>query len=191
MISTYSLVASPRYKRTILTLDQYSIDEINFWKENLTEANIRGSFSNNLSNCFVYSDASGTDCGAHMTLNHEFICHNMWTKEESGKSYTWRELYAIEFALEFFCTVLENLNVEWFTDDQAATKIVEVGSMRNDIHTSTLALRIFQICIKHKIISDIHWVPRSEVERADFISRIIDLDDWQISHSFFTLLENL
>ena len=111
-----------------------------------------------------------------MALNHELICHNMWTEEESGKSSTWRELYAIEFALESFCTVLKNSHVKWFTDSQAAAKIVEVGSMRTDLHT--LALRIFEICIKHKILLDIQWVPRSEVERADFISRIIDTDDW-------------
>ena len=61
--------------------------------------------------------------------------------------------------------------------------------MRTDLHT--LALRIFEICIKHKILLDIQWVPRSEVERADFISRIIDTDDWQISNSCFALLENL
>ena len=124
-----------------------------------------------------------------MALNHEFICHNMWTEEETGKSSTWRELCAIEFALESFCTVLKNSHVKWFTDSQAAAKIVEVRSMRTDLHT--LALRIFEICIKHKILLDIQWVPRSEVERADFISRIIDADDWQISNSCFALLENL
>ena len=170
-------------------LDQYSVDEVNFWRVNLENANIRYCFSNSLPNCFVYSDASGTGCGAHMALNHEFVCHNMWTEEESGKSSTWRELYAIEFALESFCTVLKNSHVKWFTDSQAAAKIVEVGSMRTDLHT--LALRIFEICIKHKILLDIQWVPRSEVERADFISRIIDTDDWQISNSCFALLENL
>ena len=168
-------------------LDQYSVDEVNFWRVNLENANIRYCFSNSLPNCFVYSDASGT--GAHIALNHEFICHNMWTEEESGKSSTWRELYAIEFALESFCTVSKNSHVKWFTDSQAAAKIVEVGSMRTDLHT--LALRIFEICIKHKILLDIQWVPRSEVERADLISRIIDTDDWQISNSCFALLENL
>ena len=69
-------------------LDQYSVDEINFWRVNLENANTRYCFSNSLPNCFVYSDASGTGCGAHMALNHELICHNMWTEEETGKSST-------------------------------------------------------------------------------------------------------
>ena len=45
-------------------------------------------------NCFVYSDASGTGCGAHMTLNQEYRCHTMWSENERMKSSTWRELYA-------------------------------------------------------------------------------------------------
>ena len=24
------------------------------------------------------------------------------------------------------------------------------------------------------------WVPRSQVQRADFLSRVIDVDDWQV-----------
>ena len=36
-----------------------------------------------------------------------------------------------------------------------------------------IALRILEICIKHKILLNIQWVPQAQVERADFISRII------------------
>jgi hypothetical protein len=170
-------------------LDQYSVNEIEFWRENLSAANVRHCFTNNAPHCFIYSDASGTGCGAHMTLNQDYICHNMWSKEEGAKSSTWRELYAIKYALESFCTTLENSHVKWFTDNQGAAKIVEVGSMRSDLQT--LALRIFQICTQYKILLDIQWVPRTEVTKADFISRIIDLDDWQITRSLFDHLENL
>ena len=38
---------------------------------------------------------------------------------------------------------------------------------------------------------DIQWVPRNEVAKADFISRFIDVDNWQISHSLFLQLERL
>jgi len=33
------------------------------------------------------------------------------------------------------------------------------------------------------------WIPRTKLDRADFIYRIIDVDDWQITTSFFELLD--
>ena len=38
---------------------------------------------------------------------------------------------------------------------------------------------------------NIIWVPRNEVAKADFNSRFIDVDDWQISRSLFLQLETL
>ena len=99
---------------------------------------------------FVYCDASGTGCGAHMTLNQEYICHTMWSENERMKSSTWRELYATEFALRSFCGELKDSRVKWFTDNRAAAKIVEAGSMRYDLQCFTLP--IFQICLAY------HWI---------------------------------
>ena len=112
-----------------------------------------------------------------------------WSENEGMKSSTWRELYAIEFALRSFCGELKDSRVKWFTDNRAAAKIVEVGSMRYDLQC--FALRIFQICLAYKISFDIQWVPRNDVAKADFISRFIDVDDWQISRSLFLQLESL
>ena len=61
--------------------------------------------------------------------------------------------------------------------------------MRKDLHF--LCLKVFQTCLLHKISLEIQWIPRSEVQRADYISRLIDTDDWQISTQFFELLEEL
>ena len=41
-------------------------------------------------------------------------------------------------------------------------------------------MAIFEVCFKHGIKLEVDWVPRSLNERADFISRIIDHDDWII-----------
>ena len=77
----------------------------------------------------LYSDASATGGGAFFDFNNDFVCHKMWTENESFQSSTWRELSVIEFALQSFASVLEGSHVKWFTDSQAAAKIVEVGSM--------------------------------------------------------------
>ena len=61
------------------------------------------------------------------------------------------------------------------------------GSMRSDLHA--IALEIFQFCTNDGIELELQWIPRTEIERADYISRIIDIGDWQISANCFMSLE--
>ena len=169
-------------------MNEYSVREVYFWKYNLSQANIRHCFDMVSANIFVYSDASASGCGGHVTLNQEHICHRMWNDEERRKSSTWRELAAIDFALQSFCPLLKNSSVKWFTDNQAAARIVESGSMRKDLHF--LCFKVFQTCLLHKISLEIQWIPRSGVQRADYISRLIDTDDWKISTQFLSFLKD-
>ena len=81
---------------------------------------------------FVYSDASASGGGAYITCSNDYVSQ-MWLENECLQSSTWRELSFIEFALQSFASVLEGSHVKWFTD-QAAAKIIEVGSMKLDLH---------------------------------------------------------
>ena len=82
---------------------------------------------------------------------------------------------------------LNSSYVKWFSDSQNALKIIQVGSMRSDLHP--IALEIFQFCANNGIELEVQWIPRTEIERADYVSRIIDVDDWQISADCFMSLE--
>lgn len=56
-----------------------------------------------------------------------------------------------------------------------------------------IAIRIYQICIENKIELAIQWIPRNELQRADAISRFIDiddLDDWQITPGLVLYLDS-
>ena len=64
----------------------------------------------------------------------------MWSENERVQSSTWKEL-SVEFSLQSFASVLEGSHVKWFTDNQAAAKIVEVGNMKLGLHK--MARRIF------------------------------------------------
>ena len=77
----------------------------------------------------------------------------MWTEFESSQSSTWRELDAIEFSLQAFVPVREGSHIKWFTDDQAAARIVEVGSMKLDSHS--MARSILNICIQSGIYLEV------------------------------------
>ena len=69
--------------------------------------------------------------------------------------------------------------MKWFRDSQAAAKIVETGSMQLELHK--MAIDIFNFSLEHGLTLDIQWIPREQNTRADFISDLIDPDDWQIT----------
>ena len=79
-------------------------------------------------------------------------------------------------ALESLAPVLERSLVKGFTDSQTATKILEVRSKKLDLHR--LAIKIFQFCAKHSIRLEVQWIPQTENEKADYISLLLEFDDW-------------
>ena len=170
-------------------MDPYCIEELYFWKSNLNSIKVRDCFLFNKPQRFAYSDASATGCGSVITLNEDCVCHKLWEPSERSKSSTWRELAAIDFSLESFAPILEGSLVKWFTDSQTAARIIEVGSMKLDLHR--LVIKIFQFCAEHSIRLEVQWIPRTENEKADYISRLLDFDDWQITHDLFLSLEEL
>ena len=130
-------------------MDSYCIEELYFWKNNLNSIKVRDCFLFNKPQRFAYSDASATGCGSVITLNEDCVCHKLWEPSECSRSSTWRELAAIDFALESFAPILEGSLVKWFTDSQTAARVIEVGSMKLDLHR--LAIKIFQFCAERSI----------------------------------------
>ena len=156
-------------------MDSYCVEELYFWKNNLNSIKVRDCFLFNKPQRFAYSDASATGCGSVITLNEDCVCHKLWEPSECSMSSTWRELAAIDFALESFAPILEGSLVKWFTDSQTAARIVEVGSMKLDLHR--LAIKIFQFCAERSIRLEVQWIPRTENETIGK-SRMISFKVW-------------
>lgn len=181
-------IATSQFWDIPFELDDYCKEEILYWNENLPLLQSRSCFVNKGPHILIYSDASSTGCGAFVQLDNQQTCHKLWDTIEAGESSTWRELTAIKFSIEAFLPIIQNTHVKWYTDSQTAAKIVEIGSMKLNLHR--LAISIFRLCLKNHIILDIQWIPRSENHKADYISRIIDTDDWQITDQCFRLIEH-
>lgn len=88
---------------------------------------------------------------------NEKIFHKTWSKHESVMSYTWRELKAIQLAVELFAGAFIGKRLLWHTDNQNCVKIVQRGSTK--IHLQKLALDIFSKCIENSISFSISWIP--------------------------------
>ena len=48
-----------------------------------------------------------------------------------------------------------------------------------------LALDLFATCLSNRITVDIQWIPRTEYQEADGISKMINYDEWEYTQAFF------
>ena len=53
-----------------------------------------------------------------------------------------------------------------------------------------IAMNIFNTCLANNIKLDVQWIPRTWNEQADFISRLIDPDDWGVSQQLVQLIND-
>ena len=135
----------------------------------------------------VFSDASATACGGYTVGLSDSIVHRSWQPDEICKSSAWRELTGVYTVLQASTHVLRGHIVKWHTDNKAVVSIVDKGSMNKELHD--IALNIFKLCRNVNIMIFMEWLPRSLNEKADYVSKIVDWDDWGVSQEFFDCLD--
>ena len=92
-------------------------------------------------------------------------------------------ILAVRKVLQSFASKLVGLCVKWHTDNRNVVRIIDVGSRKSRLQEE--AKRIFEICVLRGISSQPEWVPKPRNEKADYLSRIVDFEDWFVSHSIF------
>ena len=117
------------------------------------------------------------------------VAHGCWKEHEVKHSSTWRELVAVARVMESVANKLGGTRVRWFTDNQNVVRILQVGSGK--AHLQVEALRVFDLCVQYQIHLEPEWVPREENQLADYLSRIVDYDDWFLNPEVFSMLESL
>ncbi|XP_068203660.1 uncharacterized protein [Palaemon carinicauda] len=165
-----------------------SIEQLRFWQSHLKLVNIVDLFEQVKWSRIVFSDASHSGYAGYEVNTINGVSHGQWTAVEAVQSSTWRELVAVLRVLQSLSKVLASHRVKWFSDNQAVTSIVKKGSMKK--HLQDIAIEIFRVCTRNSIMLELEWVPRSENDKADYLSRIVDNDDWGISVELFQLLQS-
>ena len=168
-------------------LDLPSRKELIFWRENLFRLNSR-PLSEDVRPVtrIAYSDASSLGCAAYLSMDDFPVAHKNWDPLEMSQSSTWRELHCVYFALQSFALRLSISSVKWFTDNQAVPIIVDSGSMKEELHK--LSVDIFYVTRDYNIDLDVEWIPRSLNDKADYLSKIVDCDDWKVKDCYFYAL---
>ena len=173
-----------------LPLNEKIKSEFLFWQDNIDRLNVYQCFPREgpILVDLIEGDASSTGCGG--ILNDDKVAAKIFDDIERKQSSTYREISNIHFSLVSFLSNIKIRSVTFKTDSQSAAKICKIGSMNAVLQH--FAEAIFEICFSNNIKLNVEWIPRSQNEKADAISRLadaIDVDDWKTSDSFFKILD--
>ena len=185
--SLYSVLSSRRLWCQLLVLSPEARDELLFWQRQINLFNGQNIWPSPSAVRVVYSDASNTGYSGYCVEYGGHVAHRQWTEQEAQQSSTWRELRAVRLVLESFAKELCNQRVRWFSDNQNVVRIVLYGSRKAILQVEALA--IFGVCVSSCIRLEPEWIPREENEKADFISRLVDHDDWRLNPAVFRELD--
>ena len=83
--------------------------------------------------------------------------------------------------------MISNYLVKWFTDRKSVVQIIKSGSRKAELQVQ--ALEIFNTCLSRRVSIEMEWIPRTENEQADTISKIQNPDDWELSFKIFYEIE--
>ena len=181
-------IASAQNENLHISLEDKCIEELTFWRDNVMHLNSRYIFASPKVHTIMCSDASAVASGAIISVGNH-IAHKNWSPSEKTQSSTWRELETMRFAINSFIPLLQNSRVKLFTDSQSAAHIIEVGSMKHELHS--IAIKIFHLCLTHRISLEVQWIPRSLNDQADYISKWVDTEDWSITDTFFNAINDI
>ena len=163
--------------------------ELDFWRNRVSDYNAHPFWRAPSAVRVVYSDASDTGFGGYMVEHGPCTAYGQWSPEEAAKSSTWRELTAVYRVLHSMAAKLQDSRVRWFTDNQNVVRILQVGSRKE--HLQKVALDVFSLSMNNHIHLEPEWIPRELNERADYLSRIVDYDDWKLNPVVFGVLEQV
>ena len=188
--SQIAIASAPTWESNI-TLTPEIHQEISFWIERIDTLNLKCFEIQRPPNYIniISSDASDTGCGS--ILNSKYKALRLFSEFERLTHSTWRELLAVDHALKSFLSEIQYSKVKFFVDNKSAARILDVGSMKYELHR--IAMDVFFLCITNGISLEIEWIPRTENEAADAVSReaaVVDTDDWSITKNFFNILNN-
>ena len=185
----YALLNSRTYWCRLLEISAEAKAEMHFWLNQVDHINGQEIWHSPSALRVVYSDASATGYGGFTVEHGCHIAHGAWSDNQAAKSSTWRELRAVRMVLESLIPKLKNECILWFSDNQNVVRIMEIGSKKPELQEEAFA--IFSIAAQNLIRIEPQWIPRSENQQADYLSRLKDIDDWQIQPLIFSQLDGL
>ena len=154
------------YWDEIINMNGKAKVEIKFWLNNCHSLPQKRFFAKNvLPNKIVYTDTSSFACAGFTVETYTRVVHKMWSSKEALKSSTYRKLKAVFITLFSLQEVFQNRLVKMYTDNQNVVRITNTGSVKSELQS--LAIEIFNLCIRKNISLEVEWIPREQNQTAD------------------------
>jgi hypothetical protein len=115
-----------------------------------------------------------------------FYVHRNLTYAERATDSNERELIAAVELILGCLQYIKNSNFTLHFDNMNAAGVLEKGSSK--FRLQNYAIYIANICQKNNIILKTVWIPRSLNYAADFLSKMVDYDDFSVEDDFFQLV---
>ena len=166
------------------------INEVHFWRLNLNRFNCLPIIYQEMPHVYISSDASNYALAAYYVLEQtQSINFKNFSPDEAAQSSTWREIFAIYFALKSFDKNINSKYICWQTDNYPASIIVSSDS--NKQHLQKLVESIYDLTVFGCAKLDVQWVPRKQNSIADTLSKMYDFEDWETTNTLFKYLNRV
>ncbi|GAQ91382.1 DNA Adenine methyltransferase [Klebsormidium nitens] len=171
-------------------LDSAALGELRFWRSQLSRFESRDIWRKHSVLCVLYYDAGGQGWGGHLDIGSEqHKAHGSWEPHEvhGVASSTWRELTGLLRLLRAFRPLLSDCTVVARGDALNVFSILSKGGSAKE-HLQSVCLELFSLCSEQRIELRPEWLPREENARADYLSKVRDVDDFGLSAEAFAFI---
>ena len=166
------------------------INEVHFWRLNLNRFNCLPIIYQEMPHVYISSDASIYALAAYYVLEQtQSINFKNFSPDEAAQSSTWREIFAIYFALKSFDKNINSKYICCQTDNYPASIIVSSDS--NKQHLQKLVESIYDLTVSGCTKLHVQWVPRKQNTIADTLSKMYDFEDWETTNTLFKYLNRV
>ena len=160
----HSVIESRDSWNSEVLISEQAKEELWFWLHNIDNHKETPLQFTPRCSRIAFSDASKNGFAGYIVDVNNSITHGLWAENEKKRSSTWRELKAIEMVLSSQINKFKNSRVKWFSDNQAVTRIVSKGSMKQELQS--IVLDMCRICVRNGVFLEMEWVPRSRNEKG-------------------------
>ena len=172
-----------------ILLSSESLSQLHFWLCNIRKLNSKRLDYDPSCSAILFSDASGFGYGGYCVHVRDSEVQGYWSDDEFHRSSAWKEATAVFRVLKSLVSIVRDRRIKWFSDNQSVVSFLMKGSMKPDLQV--IAMDVFSLSVQNNISLELEWIPRTSNEKADYLSKIVDYDDWSVGDEVFHALNRM
>jgi hypothetical protein len=178
--------------RGSVSLDFSALAELAFWQNSLEQFSSRPIWRPHSLILVLQYNAGADGWGGQVVVQGvKHRAHGAWGNDERHgvKSSTWRELTGLHRLLLSVGHFLRGFRVIARGDALNAFFLLHRGGSRLE-HLQRICLDIFWLCQSLEVDLVPKWVPREANQLADYLSKIVDIDDFSLHPAVFRQVQH-